>query len=95
MGKFLRIGLNYADHAAEAGLPVPCEPIVFMKPPHVAAGCDHAVVLPRGSVKTDWKVALWLDVNGCRWQDGNIRTMVVDVAELVNGLSKSTPGTRR
>ena len=58
MGKFLCIGLNYADHAAEAGLPVPKEPIIFMKPTHVAVGCDHPVVLPQGSVKTDWEVEL-------------------------------------
>jgi 2-keto-4-pentenoate hydratase/2-oxohepta-3-ene-1,7-dioic acid hydratase in catechol pathway len=58
MGKFLCIGLNYADHAAEAGLPGPKEPIIFMKPTHVAVGCDHPVVLPQGSVKTDWEVEL-------------------------------------
>ena len=58
MGKFLGIGLNYADHAAESGLPVPKEPIIFMKPTHVAVGCDHPVVLPQGSVKTDWEVEL-------------------------------------
>ena len=160
MGKFLGIGLNYADHAAEAGLPVPKEPIIFMKPPHVAGGCDHAVVLPQGSVKTDWEVelgivigtqaryvteaqalahvagycvvndisereyqierggtwdkgkgcdtfgpvgpwlvtadevadpqslGLWLDVNGQRWQNGNTRTMVFGVAELVSYVSR-------
>jgi 2-keto-4-pentenoate hydratase/2-oxohepta-3-ene-1,7-dioic acid hydratase in catechol pathway len=58
MGKFVCIGLNYADHAAEAGLPVPKEPIVFLKPPSVAVGADHAVVLPPGSVKSDWEVEL-------------------------------------
>ncbi len=58
MGKFLCIGLNYADHAAESGQPVPKEPIVFMKPTSVAVGCNHAVVLPQGSVKTDWEVEL-------------------------------------
>jgi 2,4-diketo-3-deoxy-L-fuconate hydrolase len=56
--QFVAIGLNYSDHAAEAGLPVPKEPIIFMKPPPVAVGCDHAVVLPQGSVKTDWEVEL-------------------------------------
>ena len=160
MGKFIGIGLNYADHAAEAGLPVPKEPIIFMKPTHVAVGCDHPVVLPQGSVKTDWEVelgivigtraryvteaqalahvagycvvndisereyqierggtwdkgkgcdtfgpvgpwlvtadeagdpqalALWLDVNGHRWQDGNTRTMVFGVAELISYVSR-------
>lgn len=58
MGKFLCIGLNYADHAAESNMPIPKEPIVFMKPPSVAVGAHHAVVLPRGSKKTDWEVEL-------------------------------------
>jgi 2,4-didehydro-3-deoxy-L-rhamnonate hydrolase len=58
MGKFLCIGLNYADHAAESNLPIPKEPIVFMKPTSVAVGCNHAVVLPQESVKTDWEVEL-------------------------------------
>jgi len=160
MGKFLGIGLNYADHAAEAGLPVPKEPIIFMKPTSVAVGCNHPVVLPQGSVKTDWEVelgvvigtaaryvsqadalahvagycvvndlsereyqierggtwdkgkgcdtfgpvgpwlvtadevgdpqalAMWLEVNGHRWQDGNTRTMVFGVAQLVSYVSR-------
>jgi 2-keto-4-pentenoate hydratase/2-oxohepta-3-ene-1,7-dioic acid hydratase in catechol pathway len=58
MGKFICIGLNYADHAAESNAPIPKEPIVFMKPTSVAVGCNHAVVLPQGSVKTDWEVEL-------------------------------------
>jgi 2-keto-4-pentenoate hydratase/2-oxohepta-3-ene-1,7-dioic acid hydratase in catechol pathway len=58
MGKFLCIGLNYADHAAESNLPIPKEPIVFMKPTSVAVGAQHAVVLPQGSVKSDWEVEL-------------------------------------
>lgn len=58
MGKFLCIGLNYADHAAESNLPIPKEPIVFMKPTTVAVGAYHAVVLPKESVKTDWEVEL-------------------------------------
>jgi 2-keto-4-pentenoate hydratase/2-oxohepta-3-ene-1,7-dioic acid hydratase in catechol pathway len=58
MGKFICIGLNYADHAAESNLPIPKEPIVFMKPTGVAVGCNHAVVLPKESVKTDWEVEL-------------------------------------
>jgi 2-keto-4-pentenoate hydratase/2-oxohepta-3-ene-1,7-dioic acid hydratase in catechol pathway len=58
MGKFLCIGLNYADHAAESNMPIPKEPIVFMKPPSVAVGANHAVVLPRGSEKSDWEVEL-------------------------------------
>jgi len=58
MSKFIAIGLNYADHAAEANMPIPKEPIVFMKTVDSAVGCNHAVVLPQGSVKSDWEVEL-------------------------------------
>ena len=58
MGKFVCIGLNYADHAAETGSAVPSAPIVFMKATSALIGCNDAVVLPRGSVKSDWEVEL-------------------------------------
>lgn len=58
MGKFICIGLNYADHAAESGLPVPAEPVVFMKTTSAVVGCNDPVVLPQESVKTDWEVEL-------------------------------------
>jgi len=58
MSKFIAIGLNYADHAAESNMPIPKEPIVFMKTVDSAVGCNHAVVLPQGSVKSDWEVEL-------------------------------------
>jgi 2,4-diketo-3-deoxy-L-fuconate hydrolase len=57
-GKFIAIGLNYADHAAESNLPVPKEPVVFMKTVSCMVGCNDAVVLPQGSVKGDWEVEL-------------------------------------
>jgi 2,4-diketo-3-deoxy-L-fuconate hydrolase len=56
--KFIAIGLNYADHAAEAGAPIPAEPIVFMKATSCIQGANDPVMLPRGSVKTDWEVEL-------------------------------------
>ena len=56
--KFLCIGLNYADHAAESNLPIPKEPILFMKPISARVGPDDPVVLPQGSVKSDWEVEL-------------------------------------
>ena len=56
--KFIAIGLNYADHAAESGLPVPAEPIVFMKATSCIQGPNDPVMLPRDSVKTDWEVEL-------------------------------------
>jgi 2-keto-4-pentenoate hydratase/2-oxohepta-3-ene-1,7-dioic acid hydratase in catechol pathway len=58
IGKVVAIGLNYADHAAEAGLTVPKEPIVFMKATSSIVGPDDAVVIPRGSRKRDWEVEL-------------------------------------
>ena len=58
MGKFICVGLNYADHAAESNLPVPAEPILFTKAISALMGCNDAVVLPQGSVKGDWEVEL-------------------------------------
>jgi 2,4-didehydro-3-deoxy-L-rhamnonate hydrolase len=58
MTKFIAIGLNYADHAAESNMPIPKEPIVFMKTVGCAVGANHPVVLPQGSVKADWEVEL-------------------------------------
>jgi 2-keto-4-pentenoate hydratase/2-oxohepta-3-ene-1,7-dioic acid hydratase in catechol pathway len=58
VGKFVAIGLNFADHAAESGLPVPKEPIVFMKATTCIQGPDDDVMLPKNSVKTDWEVEL-------------------------------------
>ena len=57
-GHFIAIGLNYADHAAEAGLQVPAEPIVFSKAPSSLNGPNDDVMLPRGSTNTDWEVEL-------------------------------------
>ena len=54
----LCIGLNYSDHAAETGQPVPDEPILFTKSPNTVIGPDDDVVIPRGSRKTDWEVEL-------------------------------------
>ena len=160
MGKFVCIGLNYADHAAESGNPIPAEPIVFMKTTSSIIGCNDAVVLPQGSVKSDWEVelgivigskaryvseadalkhvagycvvndlsereyqlerggtwdkgkgcdtfgpfgpwmvtadevpdpqalAMWLDVNGKRFQNGSTKTMIFGVAHLVSYLSR-------
>lgn len=58
VGKFIAIGLNYADHAAEAGMPIPAEPIVFMKATSCIQGPNDPVMLPKGSRKTDWEVEL-------------------------------------
>ncbi|MCE6952672.1 fumarylacetoacetate hydrolase family protein [Cereibacter sphaeroides] len=58
IGKFICIGLNYSDHAAETGAAVPAEPIVFMKATSAVCGPDDPILIPRGSVKTDWEVEL-------------------------------------
>jgi 2,4-didehydro-3-deoxy-L-rhamnonate hydrolase len=153
-------GLNYADHAAESNMPIPKEPIVFTKSLSCAVGANHPVVLPQGSVKSDWEVelgivigsraryvseedalkhvagycvvndvserefqlergsqwdkgkgcdtfgpvgpwlvtadeiadpqnlAMWLDVNGHRYQNGSTKTMIFGAAALVSYLSR-------
>ena len=58
VGKFIGIGLNYSDHAAEAGMALPAEPIVFMKAITSLSGPDDPVMLPKGARKTDWEVEL-------------------------------------
>lgn len=57
-GKFICIGLNYSDHAAETGATVPLEPVIFMKATSAICGPDDEVRIPRGSEKTDWEVEL-------------------------------------
>ncbi len=57
-GKFICIGLNYADHAAESGLKVPPEPVIFMKATSAICGPNDPIIIPRGSEKTDWEVEL-------------------------------------
>ena len=160
IGKFLCIGLNYADHAAESGMDLPPEPVVFMKATSAIMGPNDDVEIPRGSEKSDWEVelgvvigktakhvseaeaidhvagycvvndlserefqleragqwvkgkscdtfapigpylvtrdevpdpqnlALWLEVDGHRYQDGSTETMVFGVAYLVSYLSR-------
>ncbi|EXL07340.1 fumarylacetoacetate hydrolase family protein [Brucella anthropi] len=57
-GKFICIGLNYADHAAESGMAVPPEPVIFMKATSAIVGPNDDLLIPRGSEKTDWEVEL-------------------------------------
>jgi 2-keto-4-pentenoate hydratase/2-oxohepta-3-ene-1,7-dioic acid hydratase in catechol pathway len=58
VGKFICVGLNYSDHAAESGMAVPPEPVLFTKATSCIIGCNDPVVLPRASVKSDWEVEL-------------------------------------
>jgi 2-keto-4-pentenoate hydratase/2-oxohepta-3-ene-1,7-dioic acid hydratase in catechol pathway len=58
VGKFIGVGLNYRDHALEAGLPIPMEPVIFSKAASCVTGPNDGIVLPPGSTKTDWEVEL-------------------------------------
>lgn len=160
VGKMICVGLNYSDHAAETGMEVPPEPILFFKATSAICGPDDDVIIPRGSEKSDWEVelgvvigkhalyvdeadaldhiagycvindmserafqfersgqwvkgksadtfgptgpwmvtrdevadpqnlAMWLEVDGHRYQDGSTRTMVYGVANLVSHISQ-------
>lgn len=68
VGKFICIGLNYSDHAAESGMPIPQEPIVFMKATSAICGPNDDVVLPPGAHKCDWEVELGIVIGReCRY----------------------------
>ncbi len=69
-GKVVCIGLNYSDHAAESGMPVPEEPIVFFKAPNTVVGPNDDVIIPRGAAKTDWEVELGVVIGSeCKYLD--------------------------
>ncbi|MEJ7806347.1 MAG: fumarylacetoacetate hydrolase family protein, partial [Telluria sp.] len=89
VGKFIGIGLNYADHAAETGAPIPKEPIIFMKAITCLNGPDDALMLPQGSKKTDWEVELGV-VIGTRAQYVNEEDALKFVAGycVVNDVSE-------
>jgi 2-keto-4-pentenoate hydratase/2-oxohepta-3-ene-1,7-dioic acid hydratase in catechol pathway len=68
IGKFICIGLNYRDHAEEAGMPIPAEPIIFMKATSAVIGPNDDVLLPPTSVKSDWEVELGVVIGReCRY----------------------------
>jgi 2-keto-4-pentenoate hydratase/2-oxohepta-3-ene-1,7-dioic acid hydratase in catechol pathway len=64
VGNFLAIGLNYADHAAETGLPIPKEPIIFNKSPSCICGPNDDTMIPKGSTKLDYEVELGIVIGG-------------------------------
>jgi 2,4-didehydro-3-deoxy-L-rhamnonate hydrolase len=74
--KFIAVGLNYADHAAEAGLPVPPEPVLFTKAISCLSGPNDEVMLPKGSRKSDWEVELGVVIGAV--------ARYVDVADALN-----------
>ncbi|MFN4129597.1 MAG: fumarylacetoacetate hydrolase family protein [Paracoccaceae bacterium] len=75
-GKFICIGLNYADHAAESGLAVPPEPVIFMKATSAIVGPNDPIIIPRTSEKTDWEVELGVIIGA--------RAKYVSEAEALN-----------
>jgi 2,4-didehydro-3-deoxy-L-rhamnonate hydrolase len=69
-GKFICIGLNYVDHAAETGAPLPAEPVVFLKATSAVCGPNDPICKPRGSTKLDWEVELAFTIGReCRYVD--------------------------
>ncbi|NDK35032.1 fumarylacetoacetate hydrolase family protein [Rhodovulum sulfidophilum] len=87
--KFMGIGLNYADHAAESGMAVPEEPVLFMKATSAICGPDDPIIIPRGSEKTDWEVELGV-VIGKRAKYVSEKTALDHVAGycVINDLSE-------
>ena len=78
-GKFICIGLNYADHAKETGAQVPSEPVIFMKATSAIQGADDDVWIPRGSKKTDWEVELGV-VIGSRAKHASVEKALEHIA---------------
>ena len=95
-GKFICIGLNYADHAAEAGMSVPPEPVIFMKATSAICGPNDPIVIPRGSLKTDWEVELAVII-GTRAKYVSEADALAHVAgyALTNDLSERSYQTER
>jgi 2,4-didehydro-3-deoxy-L-rhamnonate hydrolase len=89
VGKFICIGLNYSDHAAEAGMQVPPEPVVFNKWTSAIVGPDDALQIPRGSVKTDWEVELGVVIGkGGRYIEEDVALSHVAGYCVVNDVSE-------
>lgn len=102
VGKIICIGLNYSDHAAEAGMPVPDEPILFLKASTAICGPYDDVLIPRGSVKTDWEVELGVVIGQtARYVDEAAAMahvagycVVNDVSERAHQLERGTQWTK-
>ncbi|MFD1949389.1 fumarylacetoacetate hydrolase family protein [Sphingomonas arantia] len=89
IGKFLAVGLNYADHAAEAGLPVPSEPIFFTKAISCLTGPNDPVMKPRDATKLDWEVELGVVIGTtCRYVEEADALAHVAGYVLVNDVSE-------
>lgn len=89
VGKFIGIGLNYRDHAAESNMPIPTEPVVFMKASSCLSGPNDPIMLPKGSVKTDWEVELGVIIGRtARYIEPQNATQYVAGYVLVNDVSE-------
>jgi 2,4-diketo-3-deoxy-L-fuconate hydrolase len=89
VGKFIAIGLNYRDHAAESNMPIPTEPVVFMKTTSCLSGPNDAIMLPKGSVKTDWEVELGVVIGRvARYVDPEHALEYVAGYALINDVSE-------
>ena len=95
VGKFICIGLNYADHAAESGLDVPKEPVVFNKWTSAICGPNDAIEIPRGSTKTDWEVELGVVIGkGGRYIDeaNAMEHVACDIVDLAGEIANDPVG---
>jgi 2-keto-4-pentenoate hydratase/2-oxohepta-3-ene-1,7-dioic acid hydratase in catechol pathway len=89
VGKFIAIGLNYSDHAKESGLPLPPEPVFFTKAISCLNGPNDDVMIPQGSVKTDWEVELGVVIGKtCRYVEESQALSHVAGYVLVNDVSE-------
>jgi 2,4-diketo-3-deoxy-L-fuconate hydrolase len=89
VGKFIAIGLNYSDHAKESGLPLPPEPVFFTKATSCLNGPNDDVMIPQGSVKTDWEVELGVVIGKtCRYVEESQALSHVAGYVLVNDVSE-------
>jgi 2,4-diketo-3-deoxy-L-fuconate hydrolase len=89
VGKFIAIGLNYSDHAKESGLPLPPEPVFFTKAISCLNGPNDHVMIPQGSVKTDWEVELGVVIGKtCRYVEESQALSHVAGYVLVNDVSE-------
>src|SRR5262245_2701758 len=89
VGKFICIGLNYSDHAAESGMAMPVEPILFMKATSAVCGPNDDIVIPRRSQKTDWEVELGVVIGApAKYADEAVGLLHVAGYCAVNDLSE-------
>jgi len=84
-GKIVGIGLNYADHAAESGAPIPTEPVIFLKATNTMVGPEDDVHIPRGSTKTDWEVELGVVIGRtCRYLESEKEALAAVAGYMVS-----------